>query len=55
MRRFPEPNFSRRAAKTKRRSFWQHPGFCLASLPLYIMPFCEYLRMCVDCPLPLNG
>ena len=42
MRRFPEPNFSRRAAKTQRRSFWQYPGFSLASLPFYMMPFCKY-------------
>ena len=42
-RRWLSSNSSRRAAKTQRRSFWQHPGCCLASLPLYMMPFCEYV------------
>ena len=58
MPRFPESNFSRRAAKTQRRSFWQHPGFSLSSLPLYMMPFCKYendegqLRTAVATMLP---
>jgi hypothetical protein len=45
MQRFPEPNFSRRAAKTQRRSLWPHREFCHASLPLYMMPFCEYVNV----------
>jgi len=49
MRRFPEPDFSRRAAKSQRRSLWPHREFCHASLPLYMMPLCEYENDAEDC------
>ena len=44
MHRFPDPNFSRRAAKSQRRSLWPHREFCHASLPLYMITFCKYQK-----------
>ena len=52
MSRLPEPIFSSRAAKTQRRPFWQRPGFSLASLLLYMMPFCEYENVLDPFSLP---